>query len=382
MRILGLSWRYLDHPAAGGAEIVTHQIFTRLVDQGHDVTSFTGSYPGAPPEGELDGVRLIRQGRQWTVHILAWRWLRERLDDFDIVIDQINTIPFFTPLYVPAAKRRFLFHQLAREYWWRETRGAFKAIAPIGYVTEPLYLRAYRRTFGVTGSESSRRDLEALGFRRDRVELTPYPVDVQPLAELPRKKPSPWTVLMVGRLTPAKFVEDGVRVFAAFRASVPDARLEIVGSGDDGYRRKLERLAGELGIVDATVFHGRVAEEHKLELMRRAHVHVFASRREGWGLVVSECGAMGTPSIGYDAPGVLDSIADPRMLAPTGDLQALVRLLRRLHDHVDLYADVRRGAWERARAHSPRASTAAFVHAMGIHDPTAATLAGPTRLGI
>jgi glycosyltransferase involved in cell wall biosynthesis len=368
MRILGLCWRYLDHPAAGGAEVVTHQIFSRLVEEGHEVTSFNGSYPGAAPEDELDGVRLIRRGRQWSVHFLAWRWLRSRLDQFDIVIDQINTIPFFTPLYVPEEKRRFFFHQLAREYWHRETRGVFKLIAPIGYMLEPLMLKAYRGSRGVTASESSRRDLEALGFVHARVSLSPYPVDAEPLPHL-QPKTGPFTVLMAGRLTPAKFVEEGVRAFGQFQRVAPGSRLEIVGSGDPAYRQGLERLVAELGIEGVT-FHGRVSEKRKFELMRESHVHVFASHREGWGLVVGEAAAMGTPSIGYDAPGVRDSIAEPRMLAPIGDVIMLARLLERLHGDPKLYEKVRLAAWERAGLHSREAATEAFARAL-LREPAA-----------
>ena len=362
MRILGLCWRYLDHPAAGGAEVVTHQIFSRLIEEGHEVTSFNGSYPGAAPEGELDGVRLIRRGRQWSVHFLAWRWLRRHLDDFDVVIDQINTIPFFTPLYVPEEKRRFVFHQLAREYWHRETRGIFKLVAPIGYLVEPLMLKPYRRSRGVTASESSRRDLEALGFSHDRVAVAPYPVDADALPQLEPKR-GPFTVVMAGRLTQAKFVEEGVRAFARFQGVVPESRFEILGSGDPAYRRRLERIALELGIEHVT-FHGRVSEERKFELMREAHVHVFASHREGWGLVVGEAAAMGTPSIGYDAPGVRDSILDRRLLVPIGDVAGLARLLEVLHADVRLYEEVRRAAWERARLHSREAATEGFARAL------------------
>ncbi len=362
MKILGLCWRYLDHPAAGGAEVVTHQIFSRLIEEGHEITSFNGAYPGAAPEGVLDGVRLIRRGRQWSVHFLAWRWLRRHLDEFDIVIDQINTIPFFTPLYVPEEKRRFFFHQLAREYWHRETRGVFKLVAPIGYLVEPLMLKVYRGSRGVTASESSRRDLEALGFDHARVALSPYPVDAEPLSQL-EPKTGPFTVLMAGRLTQAKFVEEGVRAFAQFQGVARESRLEIVGAGDPAYRQRLEQIAGELGIADVT-FHGRVSEERKLELMRESHVHVFASHREGWGLVVGEAAAMGTPSIGYDAPGVRDSIADPRLLAPIGDVATLARLLEQLYGDLRLYDEVRQAAWERARLHSREAATEAFARAL------------------
>jgi hypothetical protein len=164
VRIAALSWRYLGHPAAGGAEVVTHEVLSRLAAEGHRVVAFTAAHPGAPEEDEVDGVQLVRRGGQTTVHLHAWRWLRRRLGEFDRVVDQINTIPFFTPLYVPRDKRRFWIQQLAREYWWRETRGALRALAPIGYLAEPVYLRAYRRTAGMTISESSRRDLEALGI--------------------------------------------------------------------------------------------------------------------------------------------------------------------------------------------------------------------------
>src|ERR1700733_12056549 len=106
MRLLIPSWRYLDHPMSGGAEVLTHEILRRLASEGHTVTCFTAEHEGAGPSGSLDGVRIIRRGRQWTVHAQAWRWLRHRLHEFDVVVDQVNTIPFFSPWYVPRGQRR------------------------------------------------------------------------------------------------------------------------------------------------------------------------------------------------------------------------------------------------------------------------------------
>lgn len=364
MRILALSWRYLDHPAAGGAEIVTHQLLTELVREGHEVTSFTASYPGAAPTGELDGVRLMRRGRQWSVHFQAWRWLRRRLDRYDVVLDQINTIPFFTPLYVPERQRRFLFHQLAREYWWRETRGIFKLVAPIGYVLEPWMLRTYRRSRGITASASSAADLEALGVPASQVSLVPYPVDTTPVPEL-EPKDGPPRIVVAGRLTQAKFVEEAVSAFTLLQSAVPEAELDIVGAGDPGYRAKLGRMVARDNLRGVT-FHGRVTEERKLELMRAAHVHVFCSHREGWGLVVSEAAAMGTPSVGYDAPGVRDSIGDHRLLVEVGDVATLAATVERLLGNERLYYEVRTAAWERTLTMSPAESARGFAAALGV----------------
>jgi glycosyltransferase involved in cell wall biosynthesis len=363
LRLLALSWRYLDHPAAGGAEVVTHEILSRLA-RSHEVTCFTASYPGASRSSVIDGVNVIRRGRQATVHFWAWRWLRKKHGGYDRIVDQINTIPFFTPLYVPAQKRFFFIHQLAREYWWRETRGVAKLGAPFGYLAEPAYMRLYRSSRGVVGSRSTADDLAALGVPAEQLTIVPYPLGMQPLEQLQAKQ-GPLRIVVLGRLTPAKFIEEGIRAFADVQRQVPDAVLDVIGAGDDRYRARLERMIATLGI-GGTTFHGRVPEQRKRELLAQAHVHMFSSHREGWGLVVSEAAAMGTPSVGYDAPGVRDSIADARLLAPTGEVSALAAKAVMLHRDQALYAEVRDAAWRRTFHMSGSDAAAGFAQALGI----------------
>jgi glycosyltransferase involved in cell wall biosynthesis len=369
-----LSWRYLDNPAAGGAEVLTHEVLRRLVSAGHEVTCFTAMYPGAAPEGEIDGVHLVRRGRQWTVHFWAWRWLRRRRDRFDRVIDQINTIPFLTPLYIPAGQRRFYICQLAREYWWRETRGLFRIAAPFGFLAESSVLRLYRRSRGVTISDSTSEDLVSLGLPGDSVSIIPMAINFAALPAL-RPKQGPPRVVIVGRLTPAKFVEEGVRAFAELQREVPDAVLDLVGAGDPRYRARLEQLVATLDLRGVT-FHGRVSEERKLELLEHAHVHVFTSHREGWGLTVTEAAAMGTPSVGYAVPGVRDSIAEPELLAPCGDHRAVAEIALRLLRDSSRYEALRRAAWEHAGALSYAETAQAFAAAVDVELEPVATGGG------
>ena len=107
------------------------------------------SHRGHPSDEILDGIRIVRRGRQWTVHARAWLWLRRRLDEFDVVVDQVNTIPFLTPLYVPKVKRRLLIFQLAREYWWRDAEGP----VPVGRA-----VRVCRRASVLEGVPGNSRD--------------------------------------------------------------------------------------------------------------------------------------------------------------------------------------------------------------------------------
>lgn len=357
-----LSWRSPGHPQGGGAENLTYETLRRAVERGHDVTWFSAMWPGAAPVEDVDGIRVLRRGRQWTVHLQAWRWLRRRQDDYDIIVDQVNTIPFFTPLYVSRDQRWLYIFQTAREYWWRQTRGVFRLVAPIGYVLEPWYLRLYRSTPAITISASTRDELMALGLPRDAIEIIPM-ANTFPAVERLDDKGKAFRVIVVGRLEPAKHAEQSIEAFAALQREIPDARLDIVGSGQPAYQQQLAAQVARLGLQHVT-FHGRVSEDDKHALMAAAHVHVFASHREGWGLTVTEAAALGTPSVGYDVPGVRDSIADSARLAPRGDTAALGALLIRLAREGEWYEHVRRAAWERARELSYEATTDAFLEAL------------------
>jgi glycosyltransferase involved in cell wall biosynthesis len=55
-------------------------------------------------------------------------------------------------------------------------------------------------------------------------------------------------------------------------------------------------------------FLGKISPTEKIERLARAHVLIATSVREGWGLVVTEAAAVGTPVIAYDVAGLRDSV--------------------------------------------------------------------------
>jgi glycosyltransferase involved in cell wall biosynthesis len=359
MRIAMLSWRSPGHPQSGGAETLTFEILKRSASRGHEVTWFAASSPDSFENETIDGVRFVRRGRQWTVHFRAWRWLRRHQNEFDVVVDQINTLPFLTPLYIQEPRRRLLIFQTAREYWWRQTRGLFRLVAPLGYLVEPLYLKAYRSTRTITISESTQVELAGLGIPRARISVIPMAIASPALDEL-RPKERPFRLIVIGRLTPAKF-----DAFARVHNVIPNSVLDVVGSGDLKYQAKLERNIAKRGLRDAATFHGRVSDERRAELLARAHVHVFTSHREGWGLTVTEAGACGTPTVGYDAPGVRDSIRDQRLLGEMREGPAgLAKRIVTLYEDPLLYEEVREETWRFARSLSYEKTTDAFLEAL------------------
>lgn len=302
LRILILNWRCPRNPRAGGAEAVTFEIARRLVQRGDSVEWFSASYPGAAAEERLEGIRIVRSGRQWTVHWSAFRRYHRKLSqNFDIVVDEVNTIPFFTPLWadVPTV---MLIHQLAREVWWYES--AFP-LNVLGFLAEPLYLRCYLDSPVVTVSASTSADLRRLGFKGS---ITIIPEGIEPIADLHVTKAVEPTFLYVGRLAPSKRVGHILKALAQFRQKTGTGSLWLVGGGSERYQRSLTRLARRLNIEHNLVFRGRVSAQEKHRLMAEAHALLMTSVREGWGLAVTEANACGTPAIVYDVPGLRDSV--------------------------------------------------------------------------
>ncbi|MGI0015725.1 MAG: glycosyltransferase family 4 protein [Nitrososphaera sp.] len=241
MRILWYNWRDIKNPEAGGAEVFTHEVCKRLharkkIDA---ITLFTSAFEGALADEVVDGVRIVRRGHKKSVYHHAKEFYQMNMNDFDMVVDEINTKPFNTPTFVRNKPIIAVIHQLAREFWFYETKFPVNLIGY--YIMEKYWLRKYRRIPTITVSNSTKDDLLKLGF--EKISIVPEGISCEPLVE-PAKKEDVPTLLFVGRLTKAKKPDDALRAFKIIKDAIPAARLWIVG---DGYMsRDLQQEAIQL----------------------------------------------------------------------------------------------------------------------------------------
>jgi glycosyltransferase involved in cell wall biosynthesis len=300
-------------------------VLRRWVQRGDTVEWFAAGFPGAAAETAIDGIHVVRAGHQWSVHLQAMRRYRGRLRGrFDAVIDEVNTMPFFTPLWAGIPSFLLMF-QLAREVWWHESRFPINLV---GYALEPWYLRPYRRTPAFTISQSTIDDLRRLGFQSS---ITLVPIGIEPVNPPAVTRATNPTFLYVGRLAPSKRVHEILEAFRQFRAAGERARLWLVGDGDPGHVARLRRLALRLGIDQDVEFLGRLDAAAKHARMAESHAVLMASVREGWGLVVTEAAACGTPALVYDVPGLRDAVRNEEtglVVKPTP--AALAQAMRRI----------------------------------------------------
>jgi len=316
LSVLILNWKDITNPRAGGGTYYTHRIAKHLVEKGHRVTLICANYPRGKKREIIDGVNILRFGNRYTVYIKApLKILKEKLGSaYDIVIDEINAIPWLTPLYVKAPKLAFI-HQTTNQALFKELN---KLLATVIYIVEKITLRMYRRIPLVTVSQSVKEELIKHGLPEGNITIVPPGIDVEKYGYVPEKKEKYPLILYVGRLKKYKGIHHLIRAMRYVVKEKPEAKLSVVGEGD--YRAALEKQTQKLGLQNAVIFHGYVSEKEKIELLKKAWVLVVPSVKEGFGIVAIEAAACGTLVIGTDTTGLRDAIlhGETGFLVPYG----------------------------------------------------------------
>jgi len=325
--MLVVNWRCPKNPLGGGAEYYFQEIFSRLVGRGHQVTLFCERFAGSAPEDVIEGVRTIRAGGKFTFNFTAGRQvgrLAEALNA-DVVVDDLNKIPFYSPWHTKRPVLAILMH-LFRGSIFRET---LPPMAAYVWMAETMIPLAYKRCRFAVLSESSKKDTVKVGIDPTRITVIPPGTDFvrfRPDTSVARES----VVLHVGRLKRYKATDHLLRAARMLKERGVKFTTVIVGDGDD--KPRLEALAAKLGMGDEVRFTGFISEAEKVNWYRRAAVLVENSVKEGWGLIVMEANACGTPTVVARSPGLVDSSRDGvnGLMYDYGDVPALAEKLERL----------------------------------------------------
>jgi glycosyltransferase involved in cell wall biosynthesis/O-antigen/teichoic acid export membrane protein len=350
--LLFLSWRDIKHPKKGGAEVFTHEALRLLDKSNYRVIHISPYLKGNEEEEEVDGILYIRKGSTYTVILHAMYFYLKNKKSIDFVIDQCNTHHFFTPLWVKKQKRVFFIHQFTREIWCMNMASP---ICKIGEITESPLIRLSKNDHTITVSRSTQKELKELGFDANKIQILPEGIGFShwDKKDFLKKEPHP-TFVYVGRYVNYKGIDDVVEAYARIKREYPTSKLWIIGEKDGVYiDSRLKPIFEREGISYGSdedkdvVLWGFVSNEKKLSLMSKADALIFPSKREGWGLIITEAAAVGTPSIAYHSPGIVDALdyGNAGYLCEANKVEYIVKNMRSVIEDKEIYEQMREKAY-------------------------------------
>lgn len=345
MRVLALNWRDIRHPEAGGAEVHIHEILSRLTAAGHEAVLISSGFPGCEKEIEIDGVRILRRGHWYDANFVLPLFARRHMKHsrYDVVLEDINKLPFFMPLYTGVPVVPVIPHLFGTTVF----REANWLIGAYVVLMEKLIPAVFRKNRFVVISPSTRDDLVARGVDPGRIDVVLCGLDHSTYRDLGLSRYERPTIVHLGRLRRYKSIEVALRAMVIVRERLPGARLLIVGDGP--YGDELRRTAGDLDLGDSVEFLGYRDSESLVEILNRSHLLFNPSPKEGWGLTVVEANACGVPVVASDRPGLRDSVIDGTtgFLVPYADAAAFAGKAIEILEDEGLWKRLSGGALQR-----------------------------------
>ena len=345
MRILFMSHRDLASPKAGGSEVWVDRIARGAVERGHEVVHVCGGPVGERPYEVVDA------GGPYEQFVLAPFKARRTVRDVDLVVEVINGMPYFTPLWW-RGPRLVVVHHVHRDMW---PRFFSMPVAKLGWGLEWIGLRfVHRRSTIITVSPSTTKDLAELGIATERIRIVENGVDVDVDVDGSEgsRAPEP-TFLALGRLVVYKRIDLLLDTWEQVRP-VTGGRLLIVGEGPEGAALEARRVPG-------VEFLGFVDEAEKRRLLREAWFLVHAASHEGWGVVLMEGASCRAPSLAFDVPGVRDCVIDGQTGVLAADRAQFAEEWIALAGDAERRETLGKAAYEWALEHSWEKNIEAFL---------------------
>ena len=291
----------------GGAERWYRSLAERLASGGHEVTYLTLRQWDPGDEPDIPGVEVLAVGPRMRLYDapghrrilpplvfgagVLWHLLRHG-GRYQLV--HTCAFPYFSLLAAAlvAPVRGFDVAVDWFEVWshgyWREYLG--RAGGTLGWLVQRLCTRVRQRAFCFSRlhaqrlrDEGLRGEITMLGGAYDG-PLRPEPV-----------QPAEAVVVFAGRHIPEKRVPAIVPAIAQLQSRLPGLRARILGDGPE--REEVERQVAIHGLEGQIDVAGFVATEIVEQSIAGALCLLLPSRREGYGLVVVEAAARGTPSV-------------------------------------------------------------------------------------
>lgn len=331
MKILWFTWKDSGHPQKGGAEKLNEFIFKKLSADGHKLKIITASYQSATVYEKNQFYEIYRVGRGIFLYPQSYLYFHKYLKDWpDLIVEEINTIPFFTPLY-SQKKKVIIIYQLCQKIWFYQM---FFPLNLLGFLLEPIYLKIFKKQKIITISTSTKKDLLKLGFKKENINVIPVKIRAVRSKEVSKNKH--FTLLSLASARPMKRIHHVILAYQHLKKIIPDLQLYLVGNYQSLYGKLLKIFCQNNPHIQ--IFEG-LKDQEIASVISRTHLIVSTAVKEGWGLTINEAALHKIPAVVYNVDGLRDNVIDQKtgLICQVNKPQELAAKIYFLYKHKKFY---------------------------------------------
>lgn len=364
LRICLLSYR--SNPHSGGQGVYLKNLSRALKNLGHHVDVVCG-----PPDPLLDDdIRIFRlpcldlynpdalfrvptlkeftdpiNVMEWlgvcsmgfpepfTFGLRAYRFLRDKFDQYDIVHDNQclsyglwaikKHVPTTITIHHPITVDRKLAIQAVKAPWTKLKQMRWYSFVGMQKRVSLKFSRI------ITVSESARDDISSdFQIPKRRFRVIPNGINTDLFYPLPEMEREEKRIIVTNSAdTPLKGLSFLFQAVAQI-AGRHDLKVTVVGAPKKN--GTIIKLVRTLGIGNRITFTGRIDNGEFIRQYARASIAVVPSLYEGFGLPVGEAMACGLPVISTTAGALPEVVGDAGILVPPADPRALARAIMEL----------------------------------------------------
>ncbi len=373
---------YRGKPHVGGQGVYVREMSKALVELGHTVEVFGGPpYPDLDDKvplhkfpsleifndhfpGRIPGFWEIKDypdfieicsyltgnfSEPLSFSMRAFRALKERSDEFDLVIDNGSlaygnlkiqkklSLPILGIIHHPITVDRRLeldnartfLERLGKRRWYAFTRMQTRVCQKIQRI--------------ITVSESSKEDISRdHKVNIDKIHVVPIGIDTDFFAPQASIERIPGRIVSTASAdVPLKGQKFLLEAIAKVRNEFPHVHLELVGKQREG--STTAETLNQLGLNDIVRFNQGISYEELVNLLASAEVAIVPSLYEGFSIPAIEALSCGAPLIASTG-GALPEVAGPHLetclAVPPGDSDALAKQIKYAFQNPDLCREI------------------------------------------
>lgn len=325
----------------GGAEAWAYYVSKNLIKFGHKVTVIATRQAHLPDVVKINNLTIVRVGKPYSY--TEFGKFRNRyflIKEVSRVIKQIPYIDiincctwFSYAVFFPKEIPSVVTYHDVRLKLWRKFFGAYGILFEIA---EKWILQRPWTAF-IAPTNFTKNDLLENGIDEKKIHIIPYGVELESIPPTEGKFKDP-TICFVGRLVEHKRPQDFVSAIGILHKEYPDIKGILVGTGP--LKDSLEKQAKDLGITNNIQFITSLPNHTEVfKIIQKSHIFSLPSIHEGFGIVVSETMACGTPHVCTSIPSITEACMGGKggFLVPVMSPDKLAEKMKLLLKDKDLY---------------------------------------------